>query len=100
MITYIVQIDNSDDKLPQGVWVEFINELSHLLAVELKVKIHFFGYSPPNAAWQNCCAVFEGGEEVWHPSNIQERLSYMAAVFKQDSIAVTIGSTVFIEARS
>lgn len=100
MITYIVQIGNSDDKLTQGVWVEFVNELNHLLAWELGVKINFFGYSPPNAPWQNCCAVFEAGEEVWHLSDIQERLSYMAAAFKQDSIAVTIGSTVFIEASS
>jgi hypothetical protein len=101
-ITYIIQIGNSDNRLPQAVWSSFIDELGNLLA-RWKVEIHFFGCSNPVAPWQNCCAVFEHPEnrgELEFKKEVEATLSQLAWKFDQDSIALTYGYTGFIEAAS
>jgi hypothetical protein len=99
MITYVVQIGNSDDKLPQASYALFVDALSNLL-VSLGVQIHFFGFSHPVAPWQNCCAVFEASDSRASMQDLRSGLAGLAKKFNQDSIALTGGITQFVEAGS
>lgn len=94
--TAVVQIGNSDNKLTQGEWSGFIEDL-YTAAVEMG-QIHFFGFSDPTAPWQNCCVVVE----IPVPLEIRLRatLSRMARDYRQDSIALTVGTTHFVPAKS
>lgn len=101
-VTYIIQIGNSDNKLPQEVWSLFIDNLGKLLAA-WEMETHFFGFSNPVAPWQNCCAIFghpEGRDELEFREELERRLAELAWKFDQDSIALTYGYTSFIEAVS
>jgi hypothetical protein len=100
MITYVVQIGNSDNKLSQADWALFVNALKSLLS-NLGVQIHFFGFSSPHAAWQNCCVVFEDPQHRDEPGfeqALREHLADLAHLFEQDSIALTCGQTEFTKA--
>ncbi len=104
-ITYTVQIGNSDDKLSQERWSEYINGLGLVLA-ELETDltdgcdIHFFGFSNPAGQWQNVCAVFNVAATGEVNLLIRQKLADLAAEFGQDSIALTVGSTTFVKATS
>ena len=92
--TVTIQIGNSDDKLSQRRWHEFTFAFKRFLD-ESNGKIHFFGFSASDAPWQSCCAVID------EPENLIEFESTLAALawfFDQDSIALTAGTTQFVEA--
>lgn len=100
-ITYTVQIGNSDDKLGQERWSEFIDGLGVVLAeleTEIGCEVHFFGYSAPQGHWQNCCAVFNVPATGEANLLIRSKLEKLAALFDQDSIALTVGATTFVKA--
>lgn len=102
MTTFIVQIGNSDNKLPQESWSLFIEALSNTLT-ELKANIHFFGFSAPHAPWQNCCAVFEDSQGQGNLTLLELLEAHMAELawkFDQDSIAVTYGNTNLVESKA
>ncbi len=102
MITYVAQIGNSDNRLPQEMWSNFIDCFGTLLA-DLGVQIHFFGFSNPAARWQNCCAVFEDPRrrpDREFQQDLETRLAKLAFAFDQDSIALQYGHTGFIKAAS
>lgn len=102
MITYVVQIGNSDNKLSQAEWSLFVEGLAHLLA-NMSTHIHFFGFSSPAAAWQNCCAVFDDPRhrDEWEfQKDLEQRLADLAAMFRQDAIALQFGHMGFIKAAS
>jgi hypothetical protein len=92
--TVTIQIGNSDNKLSQERWSQYINALSQLL-LQGNAKIHFFGFSAPTAPWQNCCAVIDEPE---NPAWLEEDLAALARSFERDSIALTAGTTQFVEA--
>lgn len=91
MKTITIQIENSDDKLSQSRWSDFMSE-AHSIIGHLCSKIHFFGTSLGNSRWQNACWVVEFNELL----PLRERLSSLKNRFKQDSIAITEGTTEFI----
>lgn len=102
-LTYTVSIGNSDDKLPQKRWSEFINGLGLVLAnLEIdfpgKIDIHFFGSSNPVGEWQTVTTVFNAPATREVNDAIRGQLADLAAEFEQDSIALTIGSTTFVKA--
>lgn len=89
-----VSIGNSDDKLTQAEWAEFIEETRDLLLSEAKA-CHGEWYSLPTAPWQNANWVIEvGGSQV--VNRLRKRLYAHAVRFRQDSIALTVGLTRFI----
>jgi hypothetical protein len=98
-ITYTVGIGNSDDKLSQDRWSEFVDGLGQVLA-ELNVDIHFFGFSNPASSWQSCSAVFNAEATREVNDDIRGRLAVLAREFGQDSIALTVGTTTFVKAAS
>ena len=93
--TGVIQIGNSDDKLTQAEWSEYVTELNQILQ-NWQVSVHFLGYSPANAPWQNACWVFEVETDPWL-EDMKAELSYLARKFRQDSIAFTIGDTEFVK---
>lgn len=94
MKTYIVQIGNSDDKLKQNKWGTFCANLEKLITSYAK-ETHFWGFSPGNSKWQNACIVFtlSNNKDL---GLLKQDLATLAKEFKQDSIALTIGDTIFV----
>lgn len=86
--TVTVQWGNTDDKLSQFQWSRFCAGMADLAASD--DNTHFFGYSVPDALWQNGCWVFN-----IEPPDI-ERLRYkleeLARTFGQDSIAMAVAT--------
>lgn len=91
MKTYVVQIGNSDDKLTQKKWSEFIEEVDELI-LQWSYRIHFAGFSNPSASWQNVCWVFM----IADPNRIKTSLMEIGHKYYQDAIAWTEGETEMI----
>lgn len=94
MSTVVVQIGNSDNKLTQAEWSSFTTDVS-LIFDEPNIKVHFTGYSPSSSPFQNACWVVDGDGIVEH---IKHRLVPLVKRYRQDSIALTVGHTEFVEA--
>lgn len=95
MTTAVVQIGNSDDKLPQAAWAAFVTS-AWSVCDYIGAQIHFGGFSPPAAPWQNACWVFEIDDE--NVDLLRARLAECAAKYRQSSIALTVGATEFVPA--
>lgn len=93
MTTAVVQIGNSDDKLPQREWSRFIMEVGNVIDTG-GTQIHFRGGSSPKSPWQNYCYVFEINDVDLLV--LKKRLAVVAGKYRQDSIALTAGPTEFI----
>lgn len=91
--TIIVQIGNSDDKLDQKGWSDFVRFADHL--IQNNGRVHFAGGSPASAPWQNYCWVFEPVDSD-RMGFVRASLRTLCKKFDQDSIALTVGSTEFI----
>lgn len=92
--TIVIQIGNSDDKLSQGQWAEYVTGL-RLVVVSFAPTIHFSGGSPCDARWQNFCIV--GEIAVQNLPAFDAELRELAKSFDQESIAVIIGETAFVK---
>jgi hypothetical protein len=92
--TVVIQIGNTNNKLTQTEWSHFYNFCSQLVA-EYGI-VHFSGTSLPNAKWQNACFVIES-ESL---NDLKYQLGITAKNFNQNSIALTIGDTEFVESRN
>lgn len=93
-MTTIVQIGNSDNKLTQVEWSEFVHEVGKVLT-NRGGPIHFHGCSHGAARWQNAAWV----AEIVSPKNLEDvrtDLRIIARQFRQDSIALTTGNTEFV----
>lgn len=87
-----VMAGNSDNKLTQGEWSNFVNELSNFLS-SWQVARHFFGGSPTWAAWQNVCFVIEI-RELEQP--LLDGLTSIREKYRQDSVCILVGDAQFI----
>ena len=90
--TVTIQIGNSDDKLTQREWSEYVEDVRKI--VEGLRGVHFFGAAPTYAPWQNAAWVIECDDEVrvW----LKENVTKIRKEYKQDSVAWTEGTTEFI----
>ena len=57
-MTVVVQIGNSDDKLSQREWSEYVGDIQRVVG-RWSEEIHFSGGSSFGAPWQNACWVLE-----------------------------------------
>lgn len=89
--TITVQIGNSDDKLSQSDWCDFIKS-THSMIGHYADELHFSGFSNPVAPWQNAAWVFT----TYSPDNVKEHLREACKKFRQTSIAWTVGETELI----
>ena len=93
MQTYIIQIGNTDDKLSQKKWFEFVSA-TKIMIMNFSNQIFFYGHSEPLATWQNSCWVFEMSNGKY--SGLIKELEFLRTEYNQDSIALTVGTTLFI----
>lgn len=93
MKTVCIQIGNSDDKLSQRKWAEYIARIDEVIA-EDEYERHFFGGSLINVSWQNACWVIVMREEDM--VYLFAKLSAAGTAFGQDAVAVLTGETRFI----
>ncbi len=91
--TVVVQIGNSDNKLTQVEWSEFVAYVRDAIGAN-SINIHFDGGSKHDAPWQNACFVCEVCDE--HMDELKADLKRHREAYRQDSVAVTIGDTLFV----
>lgn len=93
MIVYI-SIGNSDDKLSQRRWADFVADV-HFLLEDAGRTVHGAWHSAPAAPWQNACWCLELPESV--VERIKAQLAVIAGQYEQDSIAwAEVPSTDFL----
>jgi hypothetical protein len=96
VITMVIQIGNSgnsDDKLAQQQWSNYVSQMYSKIMMYAE-EVHFSGGSQFDAPWQNACFVFEIGKS--HCTGLSIELKSIRENFNQDSIALTQGETSFI----
>lgn len=95
--TYYVSIGNSDDKLSQRQWCEFVQAVEEVL--EKCFQFHGIWFSRPDAAWQNACWCCQSPGEGWNTRSYYDarrKLRELAAEFNQDSITWAEAYTDFL----
>lgn len=91
--TVTIQIGNTDNKLTQQEWSNFVMTIEKRLKT-LGVTFHFSAGSATEAPWQNYCWVVEASELT--VANIRNMLLVMTRWYDQDSIAMTVGQTELV----
>lgn len=91
--TVTIQIGNSDDRLSQAEWSEFVHQVSEAVARHA-ARIHFAGFSPAAAKWQNAAFVIECDDSA--ALAIKSAVVGIRMLFKQFGVAWTEGSTLFV----
>lgn len=92
MIVY-VSIGNSDNKLTQEEWVNFIDAVEN--AVDRQAgQVHGRWFSAPDSAFQNFCICFELIPAL--AEDMIRRMGYLRERYRQDSIAWAVAETTFI----
>lgn len=88
-----VQAGNSDNKLTQQEWAEFVATID-MIVDEYQTVRHFFGGSITWAKWQNVCWVFEIDEK--HLNLLKGDLRKERTAYRQDSVCVLSGEAEFV----
>jgi hypothetical protein len=83
--TVYVSVDNSDDKLSQQDWFQFVRTVFRFLANEAH-HVHGEWFSVPDSRYQNACVCVEFAPDA-HLDNVRETLAHIAEQFEQDAIA-------------
>lgn len=94
MTTATIGIGNSDDKLSQIAWSNYIEAVAMMINIS-SYKVYFAGFSNPTKPWQNACWVIDIGDDVLY---LKRQLIMIAKRFNQDSIALTVGETELLGA--
>jgi len=89
--TVVIQIGNSDDKLSQLEWSEYVREVKISLE-NYSDEIHFSGGPDVSVAWQNYCFVVT----TKYPKSLEADLIEIRKEYRQDSIAIVVSDTRFI----
>jgi hypothetical protein len=92
MIAYI-SIGNSDDKLTQQEWSQFVVEMS--ARVVSIGQVHGAWFSVPHSPYQNACwcVQFDNAAQV---AEAREVTTEIRTKFRQESIAWAVAQTEFI----
>lgn len=88
-----VSIGNTDNKLSQQEWSEFVNR-THKLVSEYADQVHFDGGSSSWLPWQNMCWLIEIDEGS--RTHLYAQLLDLKQVYRQDSIFVLEGKGLFL----
>jgi len=92
-LTVTIQLGNSDDRLTQAEWSDFVSTTSAVVSPYI-LQRHFAGGSSWDAPWQNACLVCEVQES--RRASLEQALVECRKRFKQQSVAVTWGWTKFL----
>lgn len=91
--TVYISIGNSDDKLTQEQWRDFI-WTTGFNVTSYATTVHGIWYSAPVSEYQNACWCIEIEEE--HKPLLKKRFANMKASFQQEWIAWAEATTEFI----
>jgi hypothetical protein len=95
MKTITIQIGNSDGKLRQVEWADFVEGLDSIIRNYATV-IHFFGGSSNWLVWQNVCWVIEIAEKHEFFESFLLQVERCRKHYRQESVAWTEGKTRFV----
>jgi hypothetical protein len=95
LVTFVVLIGNSDDKLSQRDWGRFVFAVVETAELHAE-SVEFTATSEGSLPWQNACVVFTAGADA--EAAVRSRLSAAARDAGQDSIALIVGTTEFVAA--
>lgn len=91
--TVAVLIGNSDDKLSQAEWSQFVRSVLDTVCGSAD-KVHFEGHTPQISVRQSAAIVFEISTDKRH--QLQRDLKDIKREFRQDFIAWVEGTTLFL----
>jgi len=95
MKTVTLQIGNSDDKLTQLEWSNFIDTIDKAISI-FKGVPHFAGGSASEKPWQNYCFVFELDDDPLVTKSFQRQLKDIRVQYRQDSVVWVDGVNLFV----
>jgi hypothetical protein len=87
-----ISIGNSDNKLTQQEWSEFVEEID--FALRINGRVHFFGGPPTWMPWQSATWIVDVPPENF--GLVMSHLVSSRTRFKQESVFVLVGSPNFI----
>lgn len=85
-----IGIGNSDDKLSQAQWSEFVTEVSYAIQQTGGYPggaVHGEWFSPCGARWQNACWCLQLPDNPLAVEALKIHLRHLAGQYEQDSIA-------------
>lgn len=85
MATVYASIGNSDDKLSQNEWAEYLRMFGVLMR-QSSTQVYGDWFSDPRAPWQNACMAIECGD----PDTLRKALTGLRTAYKQDAVAVVV----------
>lgn len=85
-----ISIGNTDNKLSQVEWSEFVDKINLLISDLSYVRTHFFGGAQTWAPWQNVAWLLE--LENGSPEPLLERLIVLRKQFSHDSVFILVGN--------
>lgn len=93
MITLCVSIGNSDNKLTQQEWAQFVKAIGELLKSYETMRF-FFGGSENYAPWQNVCWLCQVND--LQLSEIKNGIRNIREIYGQESAYVLWGAGEFV----
>jgi hypothetical protein len=85
----VVSIGNTDNKLTQKEWSDFVAEVNEEIE-RREVQVHFFGGSPNWTPWQNVAWILEINDVALAQRFLGE-VQRIRAKYRQDSAWVLVG---------
>lgn len=103
MDTATICIGNSDDKLTQHEWSEYVKSVD-MFVDKWRFNVYFRGFPESAARWQNACWVLDARDLVGEPAGmavqiLRQDLAIIAKRYKQDSIALILGDSEMVKSR-
>lgn len=93
-MTVTIIAGNSDDKLSQGEWSQFVDDLDTVIRGDAIFGVHFFGCPPSSARYQNACWVI--GLPGRYSKQLRAAIEHVRARYRQNSVALITGKVEFI----
>jgi hypothetical protein len=98
-VNVCISIGNSDDKLTQRRWSEFVEAVSYVVRQAGKfegAQVHGEYFSPSSAPWQNACWWLQLPTDPMGTEALRIRLGQLRDEYGQKSIAWLAGETEFL----
>jgi hypothetical protein len=93
--TLTIAIGNSDDGLSQKEWAAFWRA-THDTVLAHAARVYGTFLSASHAPYQNACWLIETASDPPLSPRFREALASLARDFRQESIAVAVGSTTLV----
>ena len=87
----VISIGNTDNKLTQQEWSNFVQEIDKVITEY--GKVHFFGGASNWLPWQNVAWIIEVDN---HRLSLDRRLEEIRKKYNQDSVFLMVGDGLFI----